>query len=158
VTPGRWDAFLKGDETALTSEEKAGFKMFTEAGCQACHSGALLGGQSFQRMGATKPYPRADDPGRYGVTKVAADQSVFKVPSLRNIQKTAPYFHDGKTATLWNAVSDMGEYQLGRTLSDREVGQIVVFLRALTGQLPTDYIKAPELPPSTPATPKPDLR
>jgi cytochrome c peroxidase len=158
VTPSRWDAFLQGDRNALTAEEKAGFKMFTDAGCQACHAGALVGGASFQRLGAIKPYPRAEDPGRFKVTKVEGDRWVFKVPSLRNIERTGPYFHDGKTATLEAAVRDMGEYQLGRTLSDKEVGQIVVFLRTLTGKLPTDYIKEPALPPSTPATPKPDLR
>lgn len=158
ITPSRWDAFLKGDDKALTAEEKAGFTMFTEAGCQVCHAGPLVGGASFQRLGAVKPYPRADDPGRFKVTKKAADQAVFKVPSLRNVQKTGPYFHDGKTATLWSAVRDMGEYQLGRNLTDKEIGEIVVFLRTLTGHLPTSYIKAPELPPSTATTPKPDLR
>ena len=158
VTPSRWDAFLKGDESALTAEEKAGFKMFTDAGCQACHAGALVGGSSFQKVGAVKPFPRTEDPGRFKVTKAEADREVFKVPSLRNIEKTGPYFHDGKTATLEAAVRDMGEYQLGRTLTDQEVGQIVVFLRTLTGQLPTDYIKEPALPPSTAKTPKPDLR
>jgi cytochrome c peroxidase len=158
VTPSRWDAFLKGDDKALTPEEKAGLKMFAEAGCQVCHAGALVGGSSFQRLGAVKPYPRADDPGRFKVTKVESDRSVFKVPSLRNIEKTGPYFHDGKTATLEAAVRDMGEYQLGRTLTDKEIGQIVVFLRTLTGSLPTAFIREPTLPPSTPATPKPDLR
>ena len=77
---------------------------------------------------------------------------------LRNIEKTGPYFHDGKTATLDAAVFDMGEYQLGRKLTDQEVKQIVVFLRTMTGQLPTDYIKEPALPKSTAKTPKPDLR
>ena len=158
ITPSRWDAFLRGDEAALTAEEKAGFTMFTETGCQVCHAGALVGAASFQRLGAAKPYPRADDPGRFRVTHADADRSVFKVPSLRNVQKTGPYFHDGKTATLWVAVRDMGEYQLGRTLTDNEIGQIVTFLRTLTGQLPTDYIKQPALPPSTDATPKPDIR
>jgi len=155
VTPSRWDAFLKGDDNALTAEEKAGFKMFTDAGCQACHAGPLVGAASFQRLGAAKPFPRADDPGRFQVTHADADRAVFKVPSLRNVQKTGPYFHDGKTATLWNAVRDMGEYQLDRKLTDKEIGEIVTFLRTLTGQLPTDYIKAPELPPSTATTPKP---
>jgi cytochrome c peroxidase len=158
VTPSRWDAFLRGDDTALTAEEKDGFKIFTESGCQVCHAGALVGAASFQRMGAAKPFPRADDPGRFKVTHAETDRSVFKVPSLRNVQKTGPYFHDGKTATLWAAVRDMGEYQVGRTLTDKEVGQIVNFLRALTGQLPTDYIKEPALPASTEATPKADAR
>lgn len=158
ITPSRWDAFLKGDDAALTADEKAGLKMFTQAGCSACHSGSLVGGASFQRLGAVKPYPRADDLGRFAITHVAADRSVFKVPSLRNIANTSPYFHDGKTATLEAAVRDMGEYQLGRKFTDQEVGQIVVFLRTLTGQLPTDYVKEPPLPPSTPKTPKPDLQ
>lgn len=158
VTPSRWDAFLRGDDKALTAEEKDGFTIFAESGCQVCHAGALVGAASFQRLGAAKPFPRADDPGRFQVTHAVADRSVFKVPSLRNVQKTGPYFHDGKTATLWAAVRDMGEYQLGRALTDHEVGQIVAFLRTLTGQLPTDYIKEPALPPSTAATPKPDRR
>jgi cytochrome c peroxidase len=158
VTPSRWDAFLKGDQSALTPEEKAGFKMFTDAGCQACHGGALLGGASFQKLGAVKAYPRTEDPGRFKVTKAEGDRSVFKVPSLRNIEKTGPYFHDGRTATLEAAVHDMGEYQLGRQLTGEDVGKIVVFLRTLTGKLPTDYIKEPALPASGAKTPKPDLR
>ncbi len=158
VTPSRWDAFLKGDQNALTAEEKAGFKMFTDYGCHGCHGGALVGGASFQKLGAMKPFPRTEDPGRFKVTKVEADREVFKVPSLRNVEKTGPYFHDGKTPTLEAAVRDMGEYQLGRKLSDQEVRQIVVFLRTLTGKLPTDYIREPPLPPSTAKTPKPDLR
>ena len=158
VTPARFDAFLKGDENALGAEEKAGLKIFLKAGCQTCHNGAGEGGTSFQKVGAVKPFPRSDDPGRYKVTKAEPDRGVFKVPSLRNIEKTGPYFHDGKTATLEAAVRDMAEYQLGKTLTDQEVGQVVVFLRALTGQLPTDYIKEPALPKSTAKTPKPDLR
>ena len=88
MTPSRWDAFLKGDQTALTPEEKVGFKTFIDAGCQTCHSGALLGGTLYQKMGLVKPFPRSADPGRAKVTKTAADQGVFKVPSLRNIEKT----------------------------------------------------------------------
>ena len=146
MTPARWDAFLKGDETALTADERMGFNLFSEAGCPMCHSGALLGGNSFQRLGAVKPYPRAEDPGRFGVTKQDADKSVFKVPTLRNIDQTGPYFHDGRVASLQDAVREMAEYQLGRTLSETEVGRIVVFLRVLTGRIPDDYIKAPVLP------------
>ena len=155
VTPSRWDKFLRGDDTALTAEEKAGFEIFTNQGCSVCHAGAMVGAASYQKIGAMKPFPRADDPGRFQVTHAVEDRSVFKVPSLRNVQKTGPYFHDGKTATLWDAVQQMGEYQLGKQLTDREVGQIVTFLRTLTGQLPTDYITAPALPPSSPTTPKP---
>jgi cytochrome c peroxidase len=155
ITPARWDAFVRGDQSALTPEEQAGFKMFTEAGCQACHNGTLLGGNSYQHLGAVKPYPREDDPGRLKVTGQESDRGVFKVPSLRNVEKTGPYLHDGKVATLEEAVRQMAEYQLGKTLTDQEVGRIVVFLRALTGRLPEDYIKAPVLPKSTAKTPKP---
>jgi cytochrome c peroxidase len=158
VTPARWDTFLRGDDKALTAEEKAGFEIFTEQGCSVCHAGAMVGAASYQKIGAVKPFPRADDTGRFQVTHAVEDKSVFKVPSLRNVQKTGPYFHDGKTATLWDAVQQMGEYQLGKKLSDREIGQIVTFLRTLTGQLPTDYIKEPALPPSTATTPKPEKK
>ena len=86
MTPSRWDKYLKGDKTALTQEEQAGFKAFTDAGCQTCHAGALLGGSFYQKLGVAKPFPRSADPGRAKVTKVASDQGVFKVPSLRNIE------------------------------------------------------------------------
>jgi cytochrome c peroxidase len=157
MTPSRWDALLEGDESALTPEERLGFKTFMEAGCQMCHSGALLGGTSYQRLGATKPYPRSDDPGRMKVTSADTDRSVFKVPSLRNVEKTGPYFHDGKTASLEQAVKDMAEYQLNRQLSDQEVGQIIDFLKVLTGRIDPEYIRPPVLPPSTAKTPKPEV-
>jgi cytochrome c peroxidase len=157
MTPSRWDAFIKGDQTALTPEEREGFNLFTEAGCPACHAGAFVGGNSYQRLGAVKPYPREVDPGRFDVTKVDSDKFVFKVPSLRNIEKTGPYFHDGSVTSLEQAVREMAEYQLGKTLTQEETGRIVVFLRVLTGRLPEDYIKAPVLPKSTAKTPKPDV-
>jgi cytochrome c peroxidase len=158
MTPSRWDAFLKGDEIALNADEKTGLKLFVETGCTVCHNGPLVGGNSYQRLGAVKPYPRTDDPGRFKVTRQDADRMVFKVPSLRNIEKTAPYFHDGRVASLEQAVKEMAQYQLGRTLDDQDVGRIVVFLRVLTGPIPTDYIKEPVLPASTATTPKPDLK
>ena len=158
ITPSRWDKFLKGDKTALTPEEKAGFKAFTTAGCQMCHAGALVGGSLYQKMGLAKEFPRAADPGRAKVTNDASDQGVFKVPSLRNIEKTAPYFHDGATAGLDQAVRDMGEYQLGRPLTAEETKQIIDFLKVLTGTVDPEYTKPPVLPPSTAKTPKPDER
>jgi cytochrome c peroxidase len=158
MTPSRWDAFLKGDRAALTPAEQAGLKLFTDSGCSACHNQALLGGNSYQKIGAVKPYPRADDPGRAKVTKLDSDRGFFKVPSLRNIEKTAPYMHDGKTPTLEQAVKEMGEYQLGRTLTDDETGRIVAFLKVLTAPIPADYIKEPALPRSTAKTPKPVLQ
>ncbi|MDP2997112.1 MAG: cytochrome-c peroxidase [Bryobacterales bacterium] len=157
VTPARWDKFLKGDQAALTEEEKIGFNTFTTVGCQACHAGALLGGNLYQKLGLVKPYPDASDPGRAKVTKKDADRMLFKVPALRNIEKTGPYFHNGKVAALDQAVAHMAEYQLGKPLSETEVRSIIAFLKSLTGDIPVDYIKEPALPKSTSKTPKPDL-
>ncbi len=157
LTPARWDKFLRGDQAALTPEEKAGFNTFMAAGCQTCHAGAYLGGNLYQKLGVMKPYPDQSDLGRYMVTKIEGDKMVFKVPSLRNIEKTGPYFHNGKVPTLDETVAQMGEYQLGRRLSGAEVKSIVTWLHALTGEIPAEYVKAPELPKSTAKTPKPDL-
>lgn len=157
VTPARWDKFLRGDQAALTPEEKAGFNTFIAAGCQTCHAGAYLGGNLYQKLGVMEPYPDQSDMGRYEVTKSEGDKMVFKVPSLRNIEKTGPYFHNGKVSRLDETVAQMGEYQLGRRLNDAEVKSIVTWLHALTGEIPADYVKAPELPKSTARTPKADL-
>jgi cytochrome c peroxidase len=156
LTPARWDKFLAGDKTALSAEEKAGLAKFVETGCTACHLGTLLGGGMFQKAGLVKPWPSQADKGRAAVTKRDADELFFKVPSLRNIEKTGPYFHDGSVDKLDDAVRIMARHQLGKELSDADVGSIVTFLRALTGTVPADYIKAPQLPPSGPKTPKPD--
>jgi cytochrome c peroxidase len=157
LTPSRWDKFLNGDSAALTSEEQAGFHAFVNAGCSNCHAGALLGGNLFQKIGVMKPYPDASDPGRFKVTKVESDRMMFKVPSLRNVAKTAPYFHRGNVGSLDQAVVQMAEYQLDKQLSASEVSSIVAFLNALTGTVPAEYIQKPELPKSTPKTPKPQL-
>jgi cytochrome c peroxidase len=135
ITPSRFDSFLKGDSNALSAEEKAGGELFVRTGCTACHMGSTLGGQLYQKLGLVKDYP-TEDMGRFEVTKNEADKKVFKVPSLRNVSKTAPYFHDGSVKTLEEAVSKMGEYQLGRQLSDSDVASIVKFLNSLTGSLP----------------------
>ncbi|MCX5745201.1 MAG: cytochrome-c peroxidase [Proteobacteria bacterium] len=103
VTPSRWDRFLDGDATALTPDEVAGFKLFADVGCISCHTGELVGGSMFQRAGFVKPWPNQADLGRYEITKVDADKMMFKVPTLRNIAMTAPYFHDGSGATLVDA-------------------------------------------------------
>jgi cytochrome c peroxidase len=155
VTPSRWDRFLNGDRAALTNAEKAGFNKFMEVGCQACHAGTYLGGEVYQKLGVVQPYPDTSDAGREAVTKQESDRMVFKVPSLRNADKTAPYFHNGKVTTLGEAVKEMGEYQLGKQLKDDEVASIVTFLKTLTGEIPAEYIKPPELPKSTAKTPKP---
>jgi cytochrome c peroxidase len=157
VTPSRWDKFLKGDQAALTNEEKTGFNDYMEAGCQACHAGVYLGGNQYQRLGALKPWPDSSDPGREKVTKSEADRMVFKVPSLRNIEKTGPYYHNGKVEKLEDAISRMAEYQLGKTLPAEKVTSIAAYLIALTGEVPAEYIKAPELPKSTAKTPKAEI-
>ena len=156
VTPSRWDKFLGGDAQALTNEEKAGFKVFMETGCQSCHAGTYLGGSFYQILGLAKPWPDASDPGREKVTKNAADRMMFKVPGLRNIAETKPYYHNGKVETLELAVSRMAEYQLGKTLHQGQIRSIVTWLKALTGKIPAEYVKMPVLPPSTGKTPKPD--
>ncbi len=146
VTPGRWDEFLNGKKDALTADEQKGLREFSQAGCIACHNGAYLGGQSYQKLGNVRPWPNQDDLGRFEVTKQEADKMVFKVPSLRNVEKTAPYFHDGSVKDLPTAVQKMASHQLGRSLSSAQVDSIVTFLKALTGTIPEDYIKKPELP------------
>ncbi len=157
VTPGRWDRFLKGDAAALTDAELAGLQAFLDANCQTCHMGAYLGGTMFQKLGVVKPWPNQKDLGRYQVTKNEADKMMFKVPSLRDVAKTAPYFHDGSVPTLEEAVAKMAEYELGKELTEEQIASIVTFLNALTGEIPKDYIAEPKLPPSTAKTPKPDL-
>ena len=155
VTPSRWDKFLGGDKDALTDVEKVGFKKFTEVGCNTCHAGPYLGGAMFQKLGLVKPWPKQDDLGRYEVTKQDVDKMMFKVPSLRMIEKTAPYFHDGSVATLDEAVRLMARHQLGKELSDRDVDAIVTFLKSLTGVIPTDYIAEYKVPAAIPPAPKP---
>ncbi len=133
LTPSRFDRYLKGDETALTPDEKRGAQLFVETGCAACHNGVGVGGSMYQKLGLAKPYP-SSDVGRFAVTKNEADKMLFKVPSLRNSDKTAPYFHDGSVKSLPEAVSTMAEYQLGKKLTDKQVGQIVAFLKTLTAE------------------------
>jgi cytochrome c peroxidase len=157
VTPSRWDKFLRGDRAALTDEEKAGFNTFVQSGCQTCHQGVLVGGTLFQKLGAAMPWPDSSDPGREKVTKNAADRMVFKVPSMRNVEKTAPYYHDGKVRTLDEAISLMALHQVDEKLTEAQVKSIVAWLRTLTGEIPEDYIKEPPLPKSTAATPQPDV-
>ncbi|HEY0839682.1 MAG TPA: cytochrome-c peroxidase [Vulgatibacter sp.] len=156
VTPSRWDRFLDGETDALTDEEKAGFNEFVSAGCTACHMGTYVGGSMFQKLGLVKEWPSDKDLGRYDVTKEEGDKMMFSVPTLRNIAKTAPYFHDGSVSSLDEAVRLMARHQLGKELEDGQVKSIVDFLNALTGEIPEAYIAKPELPASTDKTPKPD--
>ena len=155
LTPSRFDAFLEGQDSALTDEELDGLALFLDTGCTTCHMGAPVGGMLYQKLGLVKPYP-TKDPGRAKVTGNPADEGFFKVPSLRNVAETAPYFHDGSIATLPEVVRIMARHQLGRELDDAQVQSIVVFLRSLTGSIDPEYIAKPELPPSGPNTPAPD--
>jgi cytochrome c peroxidase len=146
TTPGRWDSYLRGDLNALTSVEKKGLKVFLNSGCMVCHTGAYLGGSMFERVGVVEPWPNQEDKGRANVTNVAGDQMMFKVPSLRNVARTGPYFHDGSAETLDDAVKAMGRFQLGLDFSDEEAQSIVSWLHSLTGELPRAYIQKPALP------------
>jgi len=156
TTPSRWDDYLRGDQSALSEPELEGLKVFTNIGCMVCHTGEFVGGAMYQKVGIVEQWPDQRDQGRFTVTKQDTDRMMFKVPTLRNIAKTAPYFHDGSVPTLDGAVRRMGRYQLGLTLSDQEVAAIVAWLGALTGELPAEYITPPTLPPSTSATPSAD--
>ena len=156
VTPGRFDKFLAGDDDALTAKEKLGLQKFVETGCIQCHIGPAVGGALFQKLGLIKPWPNLKDKRRYEATKNEAEKYFFKVPSLRNIEKTGPYLHDGSITDLGTMVKMMAEHQLGKTLSDADVASIVTFVKSLTGEIPEDYIKEPTLPESGPDTPKPD--
>ena len=155
VTPGsRFDQWLLGDEAALTDDEKAGYALFKESGCAACHHGPAAGGTSFQKMGVMEKYETRNPAiGRAAVTGVDADRMTFKVPTLRNVELTYPYFHDGAAQTLEQAVTTMGRIQLGRVYTPEEAARIAAFLRSLTGKQPAFAL--PILPPSTAATPLP---
>ena len=156
VTPSKIDAFLGGDDAALTEAEKRGLNTFVEVGCTDCHSGPYLGGAIYQKAGLVKPWPNQADAGRFEVTKNEADRMMFKVPGLRNIEKTGPYFHDGSVASLDEAIRMMGVHQLGRELTPEQIADIRAFLGSATGLLPEAYIAKPALPESGPKTPKPD--
>jgi cytochrome c peroxidase len=144
TTPAPFDRFLAGDDSALSDRQKAGLKAFVENGCAGCHSGPLLGGTLLQRFGVVRDYwletgSARVDVGRYAVTKKEEDRYVFRVPMLRNVAKTAPYFHDGSVDRLDRAVRIMATVQLGRALDDAAVAAIVAFLEALTGDVPAHY-------------------
>jgi cytochrome c peroxidase len=114
-------------------QEKKGLKKFMRIGCTTCHSGVNLGGSSFQKLGLVKPYP-TKDLGRYNITKKSRDKRKFKVPTLRNIEKTAPYLHDGSIKGLRETISIMGVYQLGKKLQKHHLDDIEAFLKSLTSK------------------------
>ncbi len=143
VTTSRWDRFIAGDSSALTAVEKHGLRVFLDVGCMVCHTGPQVGGTMFQKVGAVIPWPNQRDEGRSAVTKAATDRMVFKVPSLKNIAETAPYFHDGSAADLETAIRKMGHHQLGEDLEDAEVKAIAAWMRSMTGTIDPAYIAAP---------------
>jgi cytochrome c peroxidase len=138
-----FDRWLRGETSALSADQVAGYDLFKRVGCIACHQGENVGGNMFQRFGVMGDYFKdrghvtTADYGRYNVTHLESDRFVFRVPSLRNVERTAPYFHDGSALTLEQAVRTMGRYQLGRILSDPDVRLLVAFLKSLSGDLPT---------------------
>jgi cytochrome c peroxidase len=155
LTPSAFDAFLAGDDGVFTDTQLEGLQTFIDVGCVTCHLGPAIGGIHYRKLGLVKPYG-TDDVGRFQVTGNEADRQVFKVPSLRNVTQTAPYFHDGSIEKLEDAIRIMGEHQLGRTLSKQEIASIRTFLRSLTGSVDPRYIAKPKLPESGPETPGPD--
>ena len=155
TTPNsRFDKYLKGDKKAITQAELEGYKIFKESGCVACHNGAAVGGNSFQKMGQVEAYTTSNPAeGRSAVTGKDADRFNFKVPTLRNVELTYPYFHDGAAESLSDAVDIMARIQLGKTFTPEENAKVVAFLKTLTGDQPN--FKLPILPPSVDKTPKP---
>lgn len=131
-----FDLYLKGDKNAIAQEAKRGYELFKSKGCVLCHNGRNIGGNLFNRFGIHEVNNQSKSLGRYEVTKKEEDKYVFKVPSLRNIELTAPYMHDGRATTLEDAVKIMTHYQLGREMKQEDINAIVEFLKSLTGKLP----------------------
>jgi cytochrome c peroxidase len=144
LTPSRWDKYLQGEVNALSDEEQKGLRVFLDSGCASCHAGEAMGGNSYAQLGAYRNWPdQKSDTGRFAVTHQDRDRMYFKVPMLRNVAETGPWFHNGKVQTLDEAVRLMSQYETGKKLSDREVASIVSFLHVLTGEIPQQYIQKP---------------
>lgn len=143
ITPSKFDTYLAGDDNALNEQEKQGLETFITVGCISCHMGNILGGQLFQKFGLFENYweltkSKKIDSGKFEVTKNESDKYFFKTPSLRNIEKTYPYFHDGSVEKLEDAVTIMGKLQLNKELSTQEVSDMIAFLKTLTGEVPKE--------------------
>ncbi len=143
VTPSRFDAYMKGDDNALTDQEKKGLQTYINSGCITCHMGNMLGANLYQKFGLFGDYweytkSEKIDEGRYAVTQNEAEKYMFKVSTLRNIEKTAPYFHDGSVNDLSEAVKIMAKLGSNKDLTDTEVSEIVDFLKTLTGEVPAE--------------------
>lgn len=160
ITPAPFDAWLNGDDDAMTQEAQAGLRLFMDKGCSGCHSGVNVGGHGYYPFGlierpGSEVLPE-NDKGRFAVTATADDEYFFRAAPLRNIAVTAPYFHSGKVWDLTVAVQIMAESQLGEELSTEEAGQIVAFLDSLTGKVPS--VTLPVLPAETADTPRPAIQ
>ena len=158
ITPNApFDRYLRGDDKALNARQKQGLQTFIDKGCASCHNGINVGGGMYAPFGVVEnpgaEFLPPDDHGRFTVTKTPSDEYVFKVPSLRNIALTAPYFHSGKSWSLGQAVGVMANSQLGTQLTTGEIDDITAFLHTLTGQQP--QVLYPILPPSVSSTPRP---
>jgi len=151
MTPAPFDDFVKGNAKALTAAQKRGLQAFIDTGCMTCHFSPYLGGQLYQKFGVFEPYEKytksqAVDEGRFAVTKNPSDRFLFKVPVLRNVAATPPYFHDGSVEKLEDAVVIMAKIQLGKDLTRDQTSDLVAFLQSLTGVIPEAALKVPVLP------------
>lgn len=160
VTPSPFDDYLKGNPDALTPQAQGGLKAFIELGCASCHGGTGLGGSTFEKFGILGDYwketgSQTIDEGRFNETKDVTDKWVFKVPTLRNVAMTPPYFHDGSVASLPEAIRIMGKLQVGKALTPEQIAALTAFLASLTGALPEAFANEPVLPPKAFAPPVP---
>ena len=151
MTPATFDDFMQGNARALTDQQKKGLKTFLDTGCMTCHFSPYLGGQMYQKFGMFEPYEKYTksekvDEGRFAVTKNPADKFFFKVPALRNVAQTPPYFHDGSVTKLKDVVTIMAKIQLAKDLTEEQAGDIVAFLESLTGRIPESALAVPVLP------------
>lgn len=147
VTPAPFDRFMAGEDAALGADQRAGLELFLNAGCASCHEGPGVGGGMYQKLGLLKPYS-VQDVGRYKITEREEDRFFFKVPALRNVTETGPFFHDGSIKSIDAAVRIMAVHQTpSAPLDDAQVRLLVAFLESLTGVPPADLIAAPQLPP-----------
>jgi cytochrome c peroxidase len=151
MTPAPFDDFLQGNAAAMTEQQKRGLKTFMDTGCPTCHFSPYLGGQLYQKFGLIEPYAKYTksekvDEGRFAITKNPVEKFFFKVPVLRNVAETPPYFHDGSVARLINAVTIMAKIQLAKDLTPEQADDVVSFLTALTGRIPDAALTVPVLP------------
>ncbi len=146
VTPAPIDKFMQGDDSALTSEQLTGGLLFDRQYCHSCHTGTNFGGRMIQKMGVKERWPNQQDLGLYHDTKQSSHKMFFRVSTLRNVEKTAPYFHDGSSKRMWDAAKKMSRYELGIDMPINDALAIHTFFQALTGDIPVTYIEKPSMP------------